>query len=251
MNSNATLQPRPSFWSRCKPNIIPLAVCLGFILVSVWQTTYFRADLRKMMLETGRRVKYQLNSDKKDWLFDSKLLFDGDTETAVRIPFSNAKDGDQAQLTIELALSHFPDPENTQIGIPRKPVFIEVINGPCRNCSLTEFRQKTRIKTASLEMRLRPLRLPMLSFVVPNEVTIWKTKLTFPDAPISRKINLKSTSIFPAASKVSREIYTILLDIRVHSVYEGSTPEKPGVFISEIRYADQSLQGKSDVHHWH
>ena len=108
----------PLLWDKIRPNLLPLCICLGLLSFSILQATYFRADLRKSMLENGRRTQYRISPHKKDWLFDAARLFDGNTQTFARIPLLEGESSPKAELSVELALTHFPSPTDNPLPIP-------------------------------------------------------------------------------------------------------------------------------------
>ncbi len=233
-----------------KYTLIPLAFTLTLLLVSILQAVYFRTDLRKLMLENGRRVKYKTSEGKMDWLFGANKLFDKNPQTAVAIPY-HKKDGLQkAELLIELALTHFPFSDKEAIPAKRKPNRIELHNGACSQCDLATFQRKARIKEATIEIFIRKLDLPILDFIASKKTKIWEKRITFPDEPRVKKIDLSTLSFFPSQGNIPTEVGVVLLKLRIHSVYAGTVIEKNNdlFYLERVRYIDQNLHGK--LYYW-
>ena len=241
-----------SRWSKAKANFLPLAICLALLAFSILQATYFRADLRKIMLESGRRAQYSISPHKKDWLFDAKHLFDGDLQSFARIPFMEGDPSLKAELSIELALTHFPSPTDNALPIIRKPVLLEIYNGACSQCPLSVFQKHGRIREARLEILRRKLILPIVDYLLPEEVSIWQKKVHFPDRPGPQKVDLSSLRFYDGDQEQPREIGIVVLKIHVTSVYPAHSEGAKSQYISlaEIRYADQSLLKKDKLHYW-
>ena len=236
-------------WRKLQSNFLPLGICLALLAFSITQALYFRADLRKLMLETGRRTQYKVSSDKKDWLYDAKKLFDGNLQSFARIPFIEMEEG-KAELSIELALTHFPSPKDKPIPIPRRPILLEIYNGACSQCSLSIFQKHNRIRTGRLELLLRKLKLPIVDYLLPEEISIWQKKIFFPDRPGPQKIDLSSLLFYRTQENELREIGVVILRVYVDSIYPGKL-EREKLSLAEIRYADQDLFQKTKVHYWH
>ena len=241
----------PLLWDKMRPNLLPLAICLALLAFSVLQAVYFRADLRKSMLENGRRTQYSTAHDKKDWLFDAGRLFDGDLQTSAQIPFMEDESFPKAELHIELALTHFPSPADNALPIPRKPVLLEIYNGACSQCPLSVFQKYSRIREAKLELLIRKLNLPIVDYFQPKEVSIWQKKLYFPDRPGPQKLDLSSLYFFPGRKDMPRAMGVLVLKIYIDSVYPAKDLEKQNLSLAEIRYADQDLFKRDKPHYWH
>ena len=238
----------PAFWKKLRGNVVPLGICLALLLFSITQAFYFRADLRKLMLETGRRTRYAVSPDKKDWLYGAKYLFDGDTQSPAKIPLMEKG---KAEVDIELALTHFPSALGGSLPILRRPILLEIYNGACAQCPRSLFQKYNRIREARIEIALRKLKLPIFDYFLPEEVSIWKKKIRFPNKPGLQKIDLSSVFFYRISKKNKpREVGVVLLKIYVDSIYHGSLePQK--LFLAEVRYADQDILGKKKLHYWH
>ncbi len=239
-----------SLGQKIKSNALPFFVCLGMLLVSILQTVYFRSDLRKLMLETGRRIKYSASSDRSEWLFGASKLFDAKTDSALLVPFmkkEESKASREAKIVIELALTHFPAKSAKAFPILRKPALVEIYNGACSECSLAEFQKHSRIKTALISLSIRELSLPVTGQQRHEEIQILQRKLLFPDRPGPQRISLEHLHFFGPKIKRSETVSLVLLSIHVLSTYPGQQSD-PGVYIGEVRYADLSPLG--EVHYW-
>ena len=241
-----------------KNNIIPLLVCSTILIISFFQATYFRTDLRKNMLKNGRRISVNINENKSIWLKEAPLLFDSDLDTSTPLPKIEYTQKNTKTLKpysiakIELALSHFPSPKNNIISIPRQPLLLEIYNGYCTTCSRELFEQKNRIAKATITINLKKLNLPILDYITSNEKTVFKTNINFEDKPGSLKIDLSNIDFFK--DSIPEELQVVILVIEVLEYYKskneinGKTNDS-NVFISEIKYYDRSFKNKNESPH--
>lgn len=234
-------------WDKIRPNLLPFGICLGLLGVSMVQAVYFRADLRRNMLENGRRTHYKISPDKKDWLFEASKLFDKDTQSFSRIPLMKGDPSKKAELSIELALTHFPSPAGNPLPLPRRPILIEIYNGACVSCPLSVFQKHKRIREAKLELLLRRLNFPIVDHLLPEEIGIWQKKILFPDKPGAQKVNFDWLPFF--GTNPIKEVSVLIFRIHVLSTYPGSV-ENESISLAEIRYADQDFFKKDKLHYW-
>ena len=236
-------------WNLFSPTIIALSICLGFVTLSIIQATYFRTDLRRAMLKSGRRVAYlevdKESNIKKKWLYDGHKLFDLDKKTALAIPFSKP----QGTVEIELALTHFFAKKAKPFPIPRKPAFINIYNGACTSCPIEKFRKKSRVKKVKLEIWMRELRFPIIDFIKTNEVKIWEKVYYFPDRPTPNKIDISKLSYLNISNEAPHKIAIVILRIQIQEIYAGlEKPETKFVYLEGIQYVDQDTKG--NLHYW-
>ena len=245
---------------KLKLEFFPLVVCLCFVGIALLQTTYSRTDLRKLMLETGRRVKYNNVSNEYKWLYGTSRLFDGNINSGIAIPYTKDNTGKKtrtASIISELALTHFPTIGNEAMPQARVPFLIEIYNGHCTQCPALVFRQKTRIKEATLSIILQKLEKPLLDLLRKNHEIIWKKRIRFPDKPKVQKLDLRRLSFFKN-SNLNRylTVGVVLLKIDIHSIYQSpssleskSQKKDKGIWLSEIRYADKASINAT-AHFW-
>ena len=245
-------------------SIIPLGFCIFLAALSAVQTFYFRDNVRRMMLEGSRRIKYKISSEKTDWLLGAQKIFDKNPQTATAVPFQKGGGPKKAELLVELALTHFPFSKDSTVPAERKPAFIEIYNGPCSQCPLDEFQKKPRMKEVVIKMIVRELDLPIVHIIQSKETEIWEKKILFPDRPGPQRLDLSRLSFFPNRGSSAAKTGVVLLKINVLSVYPSRNSETgdtvfedaavgnavfgDAVFLERIRYIDKDSQG--NLHYW-